>query len=364
MLDQYDIDQKVLTTLEGLPAQDSYIDDLYDAYRDDVPGIAVAKATLVLAMMVKYLCTALSYLWKNVVSRAPNSLLKNGNMALAGEGLTKSIEELDQTIHRQINLLRIALDQDRRLQEILDWFSKDDHSSTHTDISRRRLEGSASWFLELPAYEAWRDSDEVTTLWCPGLPGAGKTFTASAIIDDRVVNSDPSLVTCLYCHFEQRKEQNVEAFLSSIARQLVSQNRVLQKAASEFKNNHSRKSEKDLLQFLKDAIGKLGRTFVVIDALDEFSDDHDDRLMLIDALLELRAADKGFHVCITSREAPDIADHMEPLQQIKLRASEADIRDFVRDRISPIRRFQRWTSRDDGLLVRIQDAVLQKSDRM
>jgi hypothetical protein len=49
----------------------------------------------------------------------------------------------------------------------------------HLDLQMRRLEGLGQWFLIMPTFVGWREGIlEKDTLWCHGLPGAGKTFLA------------------------------------------------------------------------------------------------------------------------------------------------------------------------------------------
>lgn len=68
-------------------------------------------------------------------------------------------------------------------QQILDWVSKD--CQRHTDrrnwlVHRREL-GTRKWLFESPQWEAWTaDEGRGTTLFCPGIPGAGKTHASAS----------------------------------------------------------------------------------------------------------------------------------------------------------------------------------------
>ena len=68
-------------------------------------------------------------------------------------------------------------------QEILDWVSAD--SQRHTDrlnwLVNRREPGTRKWLFDSPQWQAWiSDEERGTTLYCPGIPGAGKTHASAS----------------------------------------------------------------------------------------------------------------------------------------------------------------------------------------
>ena len=62
---------------------------------------------------------------------------------------------------------------------ILDWLSPNDYASQHRDVINRRQAGTGQWLLESAEYKT-RLQLAKGTLFCPGIPGAGKT-TLTAI---------------------------------------------------------------------------------------------------------------------------------------------------------------------------------------
>jgi hypothetical protein len=60
-------------------------------------------------------------------------------------------------------------------------------------------------------------------LFCPGIPGAGKTILTSIVIDDlhtRFQDESSVGIAYLYCNFRQRDEQKAEGLLASLLKQL------------------------------------------------------------------------------------------------------------------------------------------------
>ena len=63
--------------------------------------------------------------------------------------------------------------------EILSWISRLEPLQRHQDIQTQRLDGVGEWFLRTTEFQTWYGGTEGcidTTLFCLGVPGAGKTF--------------------------------------------------------------------------------------------------------------------------------------------------------------------------------------------
>jgi hypothetical protein len=75
----------------------------------------------------------------------------------------------------------------------------------------------------------WLETDK-QTLFCPGIPGAGKTIITAIVIDDLKtrLQNDPSIgVAYIYCNFRRRDEQRAEDLLASLLKQLAQDQSVL-----------------------------------------------------------------------------------------------------------------------------------------
>ncbi|KAF3259843.1 hypothetical protein TWF128_003836 [Orbilia oligospora] len=68
-------------------------------------------------------------------------------------------------------------------QAILNWLTPNDYSLQQNDICRNKRAGTGKWLLNSSEYQYWL-ATEKQTLFCPGIPGAGKTALTSTIISD------------------------------------------------------------------------------------------------------------------------------------------------------------------------------------
>jgi hypothetical protein len=66
-----------------------------------------------------------------------------------------------------------ALDEESK--RIIDWISDIAYRPMHHDILETAEPGTARWFLDSDSFRQWADG-EIDILWCPGIPGAGKTI--------------------------------------------------------------------------------------------------------------------------------------------------------------------------------------------
>lgn len=107
-------------------------------------------------------------------------------------------------------------------QAILDWFTPMDYASQQNDFISRRQAGTGQWLLESAEFQEWLKIEK-KTLFCPGIPGAGKTIVTAIAIDDlnTRVQNDPTVgIAYLYCNFRRRGKQKAEDLLASVLKQL------------------------------------------------------------------------------------------------------------------------------------------------
>lgn len=101
---------------------------------------------------------------------------------------------MDQLVQRQDN-------QDQEV--ILDWLTPISYGAQQSDILGRRQEGTGQWLLDSPEFQQWLHGDG-QMLFCPGMPGAGKTIMAS-IVADHLCNKyqhDSNIgIAYLFCNF-------------------------------------------------------------------------------------------------------------------------------------------------------------------
>lgn len=123
---------------------------------------------------------------------------------------------------------------------------------------------------------------------------------------------------------------------------------------------------------LGQVLDRFETTFLVLDALDEFSTDYGDRHRLACTLRNiLRDCSTGqVRLCITSREADGIWQALctgtVPAAVLDVRSSQSDIRALVENAYDEASRDHavKWTHGNDELRQLVIDKVVEKSDCM
>ena len=188
-------------------------------------------------------------------------------------------------------------------------------------------QGTGQFFLNSPEFAAWV-SGRSPALLCFGIPGAGKTIIASVAIEHlrSTRNSKGLRVAFLYCNYRMRENQGAKNLLAVLLRQLAEQCASVPESVKELYASCKRKktgpSFSEILDTLSRVIGSQERAFLVIDALDECSDEA--RKTLLTKLQELRRNTKT-SVMATSRPHGLLEREFEGDARLEIRAVERDI---------------------------------------
>ena len=225
----------------------------------------------------------------------------------------------------------------QRKRTILDWICQRDYHEQHRDYIDRHQTDTGEWFLQDPKFQDWMQSDE-STLFCPGIPGAGKTIMAALVID-RLLRSEHEAqrpVVFMYCNYKQQDEQSIRHILSSMLRQVVDVQRETHQAVQDFYAKNGTPSmtevEEILIAVSKDLLGLT----VVVDALDECeTKTRHDLLSIVQALRQQRKV----RLLATSRDLPEIKSHATLTNKpiLEVRASNQDLEKYVMSRVSEFR---------------------------
>ncbi|KAI3534483.1 ankyrin repeat protein [Colletotrichum filicis] len=84
--------------------------------------------------------------------------------------------------------------QDENKAMILDWLTPMDFAAQQSDNIEIRYAGTGQWLLDCPEFQTWIQTEN-STLFCPGLPGAGKTIIASVVVEylHKRFSTDPTI---------------------------------------------------------------------------------------------------------------------------------------------------------------------------
>jgi NACHT domain len=261
-----------------------------------------------------------------------------------------------------------ALRETQSLQEhsaMIAWLSKIHSPAQQHDIISRRQDSTGQWFLDTAKFKTWLTGPE-KTLFCPGIPGAGKTMMASIAIDHlcRKVSRESVGLAYFFCNYNSQADQNLSSLFAALLKQLV-QSRPdiaapVRRIYDEYLNQNRRPSNSEILVALQSVCLSYTTIFIVVDALDECTDRDGTRSRLIDELHNLQAK-VDLRLLFTSRFIPEITLKFQSNPVLEIRASEDDVGRFVAGQIS---RLPKCIQRDEELRNTAQTKIVQAVDGM
>lgn len=170
------------------------------------------------------------------------------DMLLVHESQGYLAENLDHLNNRQDD--RETTEQGKA---ILEWLSPIDYAPQQNDFIQRRHAGTGQWLMDSVNYQQWLESDQ-QILFCPGIPGAGKTILTSIVVEDlhtRFGNEKDVGIAYIYCNFKRKDEQRAEDLLANLLKQL-SQGRssVLDKMKALHDNHKEKRTRPSLTEIV------------------------------------------------------------------------------------------------------------------
>ena len=248
----------------------------------------------------------------------------------------------------------------------MDWLTSIDYAAQQSDFINRRQDGTGQWLLDSDEFLGWLDQKQ-QTLFCPGIPGAGKTMITSIIIDTlctRFENDGSVGIACLYCNFRQQQDQTPAGLLASLLGQLVQGQPSVPNSVKSLHNRHktkrTRPSFDELSKVLQSTIASYSRTFIIIDALDECATSDGGRGRFLSEIFRLQA-NTGASLFATSRFIPEITEEFEGSPSLEIRANDEDVRRYLSGHMSHLRPF---VSRKPDLQEEIKNQIVQAVDGM
>ena len=245
------------------------------------------------------------------------------------------------------------------------WLSPTDFLALQHDIITRRQEGTGQWFLDSPEFKKWLQGSD-RTLFCPGIPGAGKTMMAAIAIDYlcRTTGRDDIGVAYLFCNYKAQADQSASSLLAALLKQLVQSRPDIAAPVTHMYDHHlkrrSRPSLNDLFGALQSVCSNYAVVYIVVDALDECADGDGGRGRLICKLRELQVR-TDVRLMFTSRFVPEIMQNVCSIPTLEVRASEEDVRRYV---VGQMPRLPNCIKRDDELKRTVQSKIIEAVNGM
>lgn len=254
-------------------------------------------------------------------------------------------------------------------QKVLDWLSPSNYATQQSDYISRREQGTGQWFLDSSEFKDWVSGSK-QTLFCPGIPGAGKTILASIVIDelnDRFANGgEDGAIAYLYCNFKRNDEQSAIGLLSSILKQLAQSQSSLPSSIQGMYAKHVEKGTRPSMGEVSETIQLLSqpsnfaKVYIVIDALDECQMHDGSRTRLLDTIFELQDA-CNINFLATSRFILEITERFKEKPALEIRASTVDVMRYLRGNLAMLPAF---VSRNPELQTEISTEITRAVDGM
>ena len=249
---------------------------------------------------------------------------------------------------------------------IINWLTPIDHAAQQSDFISRRQKGTGQWLLDSNEFQGWLNTSK-QTLFCPGIPGAGKTILTSIVIDylERTFGNDHSIgIAYFYCNFRRQQEQSPLDILASLLKQLVQGQIHFPEFVKDLYDHHKQKrtrpSSDEITKLLQSVIAGYSRTFIIIDALDECNVSDGGRRRLLSEMVSLQN-NTGVSLFATSRFIPEIIKEFEGSVILEIRASDEDVQRYLD---GDILKLPSCVLRSRDLQEKIKDEIIKAVDGM
>ncbi|KAI0179529.1 hypothetical protein GGR52DRAFT_310361 [Hypoxylon sp. FL1284] len=293
-----------------------------------------------------------------------NSIL-NSWLTLDIKRATKAIGDDVRVIHNQAKEEMI----NGKICQIMKHYSPVSFSEKHRAVLQQRQDGTGRWFLNSEEFRGWMDSAG-GTLWCSGAPGAGKTVMASAIVEhirEEVLGNEQNGLAFLYCDYRHRQDQKAWTLLGDLWAQLFrgrgpSVTKVEQVFEEVMAHPNSTPTRSHITNLIRNEItnGGLDKVYIVVDALDEFSDE-DERSLFIDSLHSLQPL---VNVLVTSRTIYPDDYCFSNVRSIQFTPTAEDMSSYIRSRIRESKKLASYIKRRRELEEEILGVVIERAHGM
>ncbi|KAJ7500128.1 hypothetical protein FB451DRAFT_50793 [Mycena latifolia] len=289
----------------------------------------------------------------------------------ANEHLLKAVDDVasqqERSHDRILNSVNnAAYDQQQHINseqraKIIAWLSPLNFFLRQAEITRVRQAGTGGWFLGHQRFQEW-EASAGGTLWCRGIPGAGKTVLASVVVDHLRAKSGDHNLGVASIYLNHKEAESPAHLLASVWRQLVLGKSIGSAAQSAY-DQHSEKGTKpsleEIYQILRSAMTEWSKVYIVVDALDEYPEE--ERYILLGYLAVMGPT---VNLMLTSRPNISLHNSLANLQVIEIRANEVDIQSYLDEQIRISPRLSLHVNARPVLRHEIVSGIIDKADGM
>ncbi|THZ34752.1 ankyrin [Aureobasidium pullulans] len=278
-------------------------------------------------------------------------------------------EDIDQHVNQASMEFRTA-ENDRaaraRRKDVLEWLSTLSPSmfmDRHNGSLGRRKQGTGLWIFEEELVKQWLGSN-VPTLWCPGIPGCGKTVVMSIIVEylENLRTNENIAVAYVYCVYDQQHQTAshlMASILAQFARQSAFSNAALEECWNAYRDKTTGPSLSEYVRHIKALRSNFSTAYLLVDALDELPDT--ERRTFVN---HLSALTPDVQILVTSRNKPSVLGRFKDASCMQIQAREEDVRAALEARVEAEEFLRHAAPEDSDLRHAIIDTICQKARGM
>lgn len=258
-----------------------------------------------------------------------------------------------------------AYEQERRnkmAQDVFRWLSAEESQQEDQLIrisDKRQLE-TCDWVLKDPQMKSWIEDDcGDAILWMTGIPGAGKSFLCSLLIQNLQTQRKIRNLSTLYyfCGHQSSSANTCAIILRTLAYQFLQQNLDMAPLIHQaYLQKGSNLSASAMTRLLTQVLPTSEVSRIVIDGIDEY--DHVAQQEILKSLIEIRkSADHCCKLLVSSRDEPQIQKPLATKNHLRLGEKTVDgLNLFIKVRVKDLQASSSWM---DAALVSLAEQRLR-----
>ncbi|KAJ7476772.1 hypothetical protein FB451DRAFT_1461160 [Mycena latifolia] len=273
------------------------------------------------------------------------------------DSILNTVQEQKDTIAAQF------ITKAEKRQKILDWMSPLNFLQRQADVFSALQTGTGEWLLSEAVFQDW-EAGASKVLLCKGIPGAGKTVLASLVVhhlETRARTTDIGLA-CIYLNHKETETQTITNLLGGVWRQLMLGKPISATVQNLYDYHNERQTRpqlKEVCKALDSAVAQYPMVFLVIDALDEYPEQHRHLFFKY-----LGTFGPQVNIMMTSQPHINVDAQFPNLKIMELCATEDDIHKYLDTQIQNSVRLSKHVHTRPELRDEIQAKIGENSQGM
>ena len=171
-------------------------------------------------------------------------------------------------------------------------------------------------------------------------------------------------IAYVYCSYKEQSQSMLQ-LLGSLLQQLARQRPILSDEISNLYYSHSPHNScpslTDLSSLLKSESGSFERLFVIVDALDECTEEDDERARFVRTVLN---SIPKVYLLVTSRDIATIDNEIGPSIRLDISANPQDVQHYILDQCQSSPKLSKHCREDPTLQDEIVETILRNLEGM